>query len=66
MYADAGVLLTQMAFPDTDRCVVYNSRLNSNLVTTNLTVFNPQDVIAREFETGYQGRFSNFDYYTDE
>lgn len=66
IYADAGVLLTQMAFPDTDRCVVYNSKLNRNLVVTNLTLFNPQDVIAKEFETGYQGRFSNFDFYTDE
>jgi len=66
IYADAGVLLTQMAFPDTDRCVVYNSKLNRNLVVTNLTLFNPQDAIAKEFETGYQGRFSNFDFYTDE
>lgn len=66
VYADAGVLLTQMAFPDSDRCVVYNSRLNSNLVTTNLTLFNPQDQLGDQYRTGYQGRFSNMDFYTDE
>lgn len=66
VYASAKVLLDQMAFPGKDRCTIYNSRMNANLATTNLTLFNPTDEISKAYRDGYQGRFMNMDFYEDE
>lgn len=66
VYANAQVLLDQMAFPSDDRCVIYNSRMSANLATTNLTLFNPTDAISKQFRTGLQGEFVGFDFYKDE
>lgn len=66
VYANAQVLLDQMAFPADDRCVVYNSRMSANLATTNLTLFNPQADITKAYRMGLQGEFVGFDFYKDE
>lgn len=66
IYAGAQVLLDQMAFPNPDRCVIYNSLLSSKLATTNLTLFNPVPEISKSYRTGLQGMFCDFDFYKDE
>lgn len=66
VYAGAQVLLDQMAFPTDDRCVVYNSRMSSNMATTNLTLFNPVTEITKAFRSGLQGTFCDFEFYKDE
>lgn len=66
VYANAQVLLDQMAFPSEDRCVIYNSRMSANLATTNLTLFNPVQEITKAYRSGLQGEFVGFEFYKDE
>lgn len=65
-YNAAQTKLDQLLCPKEDRCVVYNSAYNQNLVGAGQTLFNPQQIIGRQYLEGKVGRYANFDFYEDE
>lgn len=65
-YANARTKLNQLLAPESDRSIVWNSAYEQNVVTAGSTVFNPQDVIGKQYLTGKVGRYANFDFYRDE
>ncbi len=65
-YASAQTKLNQLLAPMDERVVIYNSAYNQNLVAAGSTVFNPQDVIGKQYLTGRVGRYAGFDIMMDE
>lgn len=58
--------LNQLLAPSTDRAAIINSYFNQPLVKQGQTLFNPSQIIGKEWLTGKQGRFAEFDVMLDE
>jgi hypothetical protein len=65
-YASAQTKLNQLLAPFDDRVVIFNSTMNQQIVKTNSTLFNPQQIIGKEFLTGKVGRQFGMDFMADE
>jgi hypothetical protein len=65
-YASAQTKLNQLLAPFDDRVVVFNSAFAQPIVKANAALFNPKDVIGKEFMTGRVGRQFDFDFMADE
>jgi len=64
--SSAQTKLNQLLALGTDRSAVLNSYFNQPMVKQGQTLFNPQSIIGKEWLTGKQGRFAEFDVYLDE
>lgn len=64
--SSAQTKLNQLLALNTDRSLVYNSYFNQPTVKQGQTLFNPQQIIGKQWLTGKQGRFAEFDIYQDE
>lgn len=58
--------LDQLLAMTADRSSVINSYFNQPLVKNGQTLFNPQQIIGKQYLTGKQGRFADFDIFKDE
>ena len=58
--------LNQLLALGSDRSIVYNSYFNQPTVKQGQTLFNPQQIIGKQWLTGKQGRFAEFDIFLDE
>jgi hypothetical protein len=65
-YASAQTKLNQLLAPFDDRVVIFNSTMAQQIVKTNSVIFNPQQIIGKEFMTGRVGRQFDFDFMDDE
>lgn len=65
-YGNVRAKLNQLLALEANRYVVWNSSFETPVVTAGSTVFNPQDVIGKQYLTGKVGRFANLDFYRDE
>lgn len=64
--SSAQTKLNQLLAMGSDRNIVLNSYFNQPMVKQGQTLFNPQQIIGKEWLTGKQGRFAEFDIYMDE
>ena len=67
-YLGAGVKLDDMAAPQDDqRYLVVTPNMQASVVSANLAIFNPQQVISEAFKRGRFGRATlGFDWYMDQ
>jgi hypothetical protein len=65
-YNSAQTKLNQQLAPDADRSVVWNSSYQQLIVGAGSTLFNPSDVIGKQYLTGKVGRYAGFDFMRDE
>lgn len=65
-YTNARTSLNKLLAPENDRTVIWNSDFEAGIIGANQTLFNPQQVIGREHQTGVVGRYANFDFMRDE
>lgn len=65
-YNQARTSLNKLLAPDNDRCVIWTSDYEQNVVSLGQTLFNPQDVIGKQYLTGVVGRYAGFDFMRDE
>ena len=65
-YNDAQTKLDQLLAPKNDRCIIFNSGFNNRIVGAGQTLFNPQQIIGRQYLEGKVGRYANFDFMEDE
>lgn len=65
-YNSAQTKLNQLLAPSSDRSVVYNSSYNQQIVKAGQTLFNPGQVIGKQYLEGKVGRYAEFDFFNDE
>ena len=65
-YNSARTKLNQLLAPDSDRVVVWNSAFEQNIIGAGSTLFNPNDVIGKQYLSGKVGRYAGFDFMRDE
>lgn len=65
-YNTAQTQLNKLLAPQPDRCVIFTSDYNQNLVGASQTLFNPQADISKQYLTGYVGKYAGFDFAIDE
>ena len=65
-YNDAQTKLDQLLAPKNDRSVIFNSAYNNRIVGASQTLFNPQQVIGKQYLDGKVGRYADFDFMQDE
>lgn len=65
-YNSAQTKLNQLLAPSSDRSLIYNSAFNQQIVKAGQTLFNPSQVIGKQYLEGKVGRYAEFDIYTDE
>ena len=65
-YNSAQTKLNQLLAPDSDRVVVWNSAFQQKIIGAGQTLFNPNDVIGKQYLTGKVGRYAGFDFMRDE
>lgn len=65
-YNSAQTKLNQLLALGANRSVVYSSSFNQNLVGAGSTLFNPQNIIGKQYLTGKVGRYAEFDFFIDE
>lgn len=65
-YNSAQTKLNQLLAPMDNRSVVYNSAFNQQIVKAGQTLFNPNDVIGKQYLNGKVGRYAGFDFMLDE
>ena len=65
-YNSARTKLNQLLAPDSDRVVVWNSSFEQNIIGAGSTLFNPNDVIGKQYLSGKVGRYAGFDFMRDE
>lgn len=65
-YNSAKTKLDQLLAPTNDRCVVYNAGYDQNIVGASQTLFNPGQIVSRQYLEGKVGRYANFDFMVDE
>ena len=66
LISSAQTKLNQLLALGPDRSITYNSYFNQPTVKQGQTLFNPQQIIGKQWLTGKQGRFAEFDIYLDE
>jgi P22 coat protein - gene protein 5 len=65
-YNSAQTKLNQLLAPQDNRVVIYNSAFNQQIVKAGSTVFNPQQIIGKQYLEGKVGRYAGFDVMLDE
>ncbi len=65
-YNSAQTKLNQLLAMPSNRSVVYNSAYNQQIVKAGQTLFNPNQVIGKQYLEGKVGRYAEFDFMIDE
>lgn len=65
-YNSAQTKLNQLLALGANRSVVYNSTFNQQVVKAGQTLFNPQQIIGKQYLEGKVGRYAEFDFFLDE
>lgn len=65
-YNSAQTKLNQLLAPMSDRSVIYNSAFNQQIIKAGQTLFNPGQVIGKQYLEGKVGRYAEFDFFMDE
>ncbi len=65
-YNQARTALNKLLAPDNDRSVIWTSDYEQNMVGLSQTIFNPQQVIGKQYLTGVCGAYAGFDFMRDE
>jgi hypothetical protein len=65
-YNSAQTKLNQLLAPMGERSVTFNSAYNQNIVGASQTLFNPQQVVGKQYLEGKVGRYAEFDFMLDE
>ena len=65
-YNSAQTKLNQLLAMGSNRSVIYNSAYNQNIVKAGQTLFNPNQVIGKQYLEGKVGRYAEFDFFIDE
>ena len=65
-YNQARTALNKLLAPGNDRSVIWTSDYEQNMVGQSQTLFNPQPIVGRQYETGAVGRYADFDFMRDE
>jgi hypothetical protein len=65
-YNSAQTKLNQLLALGMGRSVVYNSQFNQKIIGAGQTLFNPQQIIGKQYLEGKVGRYANFDFFIDE
>lgn len=58
--------LNQLLSLDANRSIIWNSAYQRRIISAGQTLFNPQDVIGKQYLTGKVGRYADFDFMRDE
>jgi hypothetical protein len=65
-YNQARTKLNKLLAPDNDRSVIWTSDFEQNMVGQGQTLFNPSDVVGKQYLTGVVGKYAGFDFMRDE
>lgn len=65
-YNQAQTSLNKLLAPANDRSIIWTSEYQQNVIGLGSTLFNPQDVIGKQYLTGVVGRYADFDFMRDE
>lgn len=65
-YNSAQTKLNQLLAMGSDRSVIYNSAFNQQIVKAGQTLFNPGQIIGKQYLEGKVGRYAEFDIFIDE
>lgn len=65
-YNSARTTLNKLLCPDDNRSVIWTSDYEQNMVGLTQTMFNPQDVVGKQYLSGVVGRYAGFDFMRDE
>jgi hypothetical protein len=65
-YNSAQTKLNQLLALGANRSIVYNSAYNQQIVKAGQTLFNPTQVIGKQYLEGKVGRYAEFDFMLDE
>lgn len=65
-YNSARTALNKLLCPDNDRSVIWTSDYEQNMVGQSQTLFNPQDVVGKQYLSGVVGKYAGFDFMRDE
>ncbi len=65
-YNSAQTKLNQLLALPTGRSIEYNSAYNQKIVKAGQTLFNPDQIIGKQYLEGKVGRYAGFDIFTDE
>ena len=65
-YNSAQTKLNQLLAPGADRSIIYNSAYNQQIVKAGQTLFNPGQIIGKQYLEGKVGRYAEFDFFIDE
>lgn len=65
-YNSARTNLNKLLAPDNDRSVIWTSDYEQNLVGASQTLFNPSNVVGKQYLTGVVGTYAGFDFMRDE
>lgn len=65
-YNSAQTKLNQLLAMGANRSVVYNSAYNQQIIKAGQTLFNPSQVIGKQYLEGKVGRYAEFDFMLDE
>jgi len=65
-YNLARQVLNKLLAPDNDRVVIWTSEYENNLLGLGQTIFNPREVIGKQYLSGVVGTYAGFDFLRDE
>lgn len=65
-YNSAQTKLNQLLAMGTDRSLIYNSQYNQQIIKAGQTLFNPGQIIGKQYLEGKVGRYAEFDFFIDE
>lgn len=65
-YNSAQTKLNQLLALGANRSVIYNSAYNQQIIKAGQTLFNPQQIIGKQYLEGKVGRYAEFDFFIDE
>lgn len=66
VYNQTQTALNKLLAPQNDRCVIYTSDYNQQLVGQGQTLFNPSREISDQYLEGYVGKYAGFKFAIDE
>jgi P22 coat protein - gene protein 5 len=65
-YNSVQTKLNQLLAPQANRSVIYNSAFNQPIVKAGQTLFNPDQIIGKQYLEGKVGKYAGLDFYIDE
>lgn len=65
-YNSAQTKLNQLLAMNSNRSIIYNSAYNQQIVKAGQTLFNPSQIIGKQYLEGKVGRYAEFDFMLDE